>query len=65
MIFKLLLFKYIIFIFRSYCVVETVDRTIPNNFIHTKDLLFSYQIHIYFCGIFSEVLLFYQYKVLS
>lgn len=54
MIFKLLLFKYIIFIFRSYCVVETVDRTIPNNFIHTKDLLFSYQIHIYFCGIFSQ-----------
>lgn len=54
MIFKLLLFKYIIFIFRSYCVVETVDRSIPNNFIHTKDLLFRYQIHIYFCGIFSQ-----------
>lgn len=55
MIFKLLLFKYIIFIFRSYCVVQTVDRSIPNNFIHTKDLLFRYEMHIYFCGIFSQL----------
>lgn len=61
--FKLLLFKYIIFILQSYRVAEKVDKSIEKSFIHCKGLLFRYQTRIYFCEIFllvSKVLLFYQ-----